>query len=378
YIGILGNPTLQNVKYFNVGIIDSAGTIGLDSEIWLDELRLVKVKKDPGMAMRAKARIEIADIAIIDADIIRQDGNFHRIEEKSGGGVTSQNFNLNTTFHLDKLVPQKLGLKIPVKYTYSNKDSYTKYQGSTDILVDENNVPDSVRKKSVSNKYNFSVKKTSKSNNPFIKHTLDKLSFSGDATFSNSSDATYLSSETETYRYTVGYSLSLPESWFSFKPFGWVGANSFMKNMKDFKFAFFPSSYTTGLTTNKNQTLSMSRKGNYTKSQLFNVSRTLSTSINQIPKILSSTYNLTLESNMYKTKVDLDSLPGQDSIVVIDSYEKDFSDLAMFDFGELSSLKSKTTNSLKLHFSNSGRMISLLILRIVGLVIYQVANHQIA
>ncbi|MDA3839084.1 MAG: cell surface protein SprA [Candidatus Delongbacteria bacterium] len=339
YLGILGNPTLQNVKYFNVGVIDSAGT-GLDNEIWLDELRLVKVKKDPGIAMRAKTRIEIADIATVDAEITRQDGNFHRIEEKSGSGLTSQNFNLNSTFNLDKLVPQKLGIKLPVKYTYSNNDSYTKYQGSTDILVDENNIPDSVRTKTVRNQYDFSIKKTSKSNNPYIKHTLDKLSFSGNATFSNSSNATYLNTKTEAYRYTVGYSLNLPESWFSFRPFGWVGANSFMKGMKDMKFIFFPSSYTTGLTTNKNKTESMTRKGSSSNSGLFNVTRTFNTSITPIP-ILSSSYDLTLKSDMFKTKMDT---------IIVEDKTKDFSDLAMFDFGALSSMQSGLKNSLKLNF----------------------------
>jgi hypothetical protein len=352
YIGILGNPTLQNVKYFNVGIIDSAEA-NLDTEIWLDELRLVKVKKDPGMAMRAKTRIEIADIATIDAEITRQDGNFHRLEEKSGGGVTSQNFNLNTTFNLDKLVPQKLGLKIPVKYTYSNNDSYTKYQGSTDILVDESNVPDSVRTKTVRNQYDFSVNKTSKSNNPFIKHTLDKLSFSGNASFSNGSNAIYLSTKAETYRYTVGYSLSLPESWFSLKPFGWVGANSFMKGMKDIKFVFFPTSYTTRLTTNKNKTESMSRKGNNPISQLFDVTRTFNTSITPIP-ILNSSYDLTLKSDMFKTRADSVSTSGDNIGETITYIEEDksknFGDLSMLDFGELSSLQSGFNNKLKLNF----------------------------
>ncbi|MCK5760332.1 MAG: cell surface protein SprA, partial [Candidatus Delongbacteria bacterium] len=354
YIGILGNPTLQNVKFFNVGIIDSADNVfanALDTEIWLDELRLVKVKKDPGMAMRAKTRIEFADIATVDAEIIRQDGNFHRIEEKSGKGVNSQNFNLNSTFNLDKLLPQKLGLSFPVKYTYLNNHSYTKYQGTTDILVDEDNIPDSVVTTNVRNQFDFSIRKNSKSDNPFIKYSIDKLTFSGNASFSNSSNATYVSSESENYSYRVGYSLSLPESWFSFRPFGWVGDKSFMKGMKEMKFVFFPSSYSTGLTTNKNKTESMSRTGNNPTSQLFDVTRTFNTSIVPIP-ILNTSFDLTLKSDMFKTtmKAGLDTLTGQDSIIVADNYEKDFGDLTMFDFGELSSFQSSAKNNLKLNF----------------------------
>ncbi|MCK4978831.1 MAG: hypothetical protein KAS62_00475, partial [Candidatus Delongbacteria bacterium] len=350
HIGIFGNPTLQSVKFFNVGVIDSAGT-ELNSEIWIDELRLVKVKKDPGIAMRAKTRIEFADIATVDAEITKQDGNFHRIEEKVGSGLNSQNFNLNSTFNLDKLVPQKFGLVFPVKYTYLNNSSYTKYQGTTDILVDEDNIPDSVRIKTTRNQFDFSIKKNSKSNNPFIKHSLDKLTFSGNASFSNSSNATYVSSKSENYSYRIGYSLNLPESWFSFRPFSKVGDKSFMKGMKDIKFVFFPSSYSTNLSTAKNQTVSLSRKGNDTESKMFDVTRTFNTSLAPIP-IMKSSFDLTLKSNMYKSKIEtgLDSLTGQDSIIVIDNYEKGFSDLVMFDFGELSNLESRTKNNLKLHF----------------------------
>ncbi|MBN2790178.1 MAG: cell surface protein SprA [Candidatus Delongbacteria bacterium] len=349
YIGIRGNPTLQNVKYLNAGIIDSANT-ALNTEIWLDELRLVKVKKDPGMAMRAKSRIELADVATVDMEMTRQDGNFHRIEEKSGSGLNSQNFNLNTTFNLDKLVPQKLGLRVPLKYTYSNSDSYTKYQGSTDILVDENNIPDSVRIINKRHQYDFSVNKTSKSTNPFLKYSIDNISFTGNASFSNLSNATYLTSESENYKYKIGYSLNLPESWFSLKPFGWVGANSFMKGMKDFKFVFFPSSYTTNLETTKNKTVSLTRKGNNTTSQLFDVTRSFNTKMSPIP-ILNTSYDLTLRSDMFKTKIDtIDTNSGETVTLVVDDKTRDFSDIASFNFGELSTLDSKLNNNLNLNF----------------------------
>ncbi len=346
YIGIRGNPTLQAVKFFNAGVLDSAGT-GLNTEIWINEFRLTKVMRDPGTAMRIKTRIEAADIATFDAEMTRQDEEFHRIEESRGTGVNQLNTNLNATINLDRITPKKIGLSLPVRYSYFNTSSYTKYQGSTDILVDKNNIPDSVRTENTRHQYDFSVRKTAKSNNPYIKYTLDNINLSGNASFSESSNPSYAYQKTKNYNYNLSYSLGLPETWFSFSPFFWGKDISFFKSLSGVKFAFFPNTYNFSINTGQSETQSLSRRNNFTESRSFLVTRNFSTSLSPLP-FIKSDYSLSMRSDMYKDAIKRDST-GQDTVISV--FNKDLTDVMKLDFGELSGLESSLNNNVKISVS---------------------------
>ncbi|MBU4486880.1 MAG: cell surface protein SprA, partial [Candidatus Delongbacteria bacterium] len=344
YISIKGNPSLQSIKYFNAGVLDSANT-ELNSEIWIDELRLVKVLKEPGTAMRVKSRLEVADLGSIDAEITHQDEEFHRIEDNKGTGVNQTNISFNSSMNLDKLVPKKYGLSIPVRYSFVNTDSYTKYQGTTDIIVDKNNIPDSVRTETTRNQFDFSIRKTTKSNSPYLKYTVDNLSLSGNASFSESSNPNYISQKSNNYNYNLSYNLGLPESWFSFSPFFWGKDISLFRSISEIKLAFFPSNYNFSIKTGQSETLSLSRRNNFTESRSFLVTRNFSTSLTPLP-FLNSNYSLSMGSDMYKDAIEKDST-NQDTVITV--YDRDLSDIFMLEFGELSSLESSLNNSLKLN-----------------------------
>jgi hypothetical protein len=344
YIGIRGNPTLQSVKYFSTGVLDSAAT-ELNTEIWINELRLANVVKDPGTAMRAKGRIEFADLASVDAEITKQDQEFHRIEDSRGNGVNQTNLSVNTSMNLDKFAPKKLGLSFPVRYSYANSSSYTKYQGSTDILVDENDIPDSVRTENTRHQYDFSIRKTTKSTNPFVKYTADNLSFSGNASFSEGSNASYISQKSESYNYNLGYNLGLPESWFSFSPFFWGKNIAFFKSISSAKLNFFPSSYNFSVQSGQSENRSLSRRNNYTESRSFLLTRNFSTSLTPLP-FINSGLNMVLKSDMYKKAVERDSA-GTDTVVT--TYNRDIGDLFSLEFGELTNLESSFNNTVKLN-----------------------------
>ncbi|MBN2857200.1 MAG: cell surface protein SprA [Candidatus Delongbacteria bacterium] len=346
YIGIRGNPTLQSVKYFNAGILDSAGT-SLDTEIWMNELRLAKVLKDPGVAMRAKTRIEFADLGTVDAEITSQDENFHRIEQNRGSGVNQQNLSFNTSLTADKLLPKKLGVSLPVRYSYNNTSSYTKYQGTTDILVDKSDIPDSVRTESTRNQFDFSLNRTLKSESPYLKYTVDNLKLTGNASLSETSNQSYVYQKSKNFNYTLGYNLNLPDSWFSLNPFSWGKDVFFFDKISGVKFSFFPSSYNFSLNTGQSETLSLSRKNNFTESRTFTNTRNFSTSLTPLP-FMNSSYGLVLKSDMYKDVVKKDSTATD---TLITAYDRDFTDLLKFQFGQLTGLESSLKNNVKVNVS---------------------------
>jgi hypothetical protein len=346
YIGIKGNPTFQSIKYFNAGVLDSA-SVGLDTEIWLDELRLAKVIKDPGTAMRVKGRLEVADIASVDAEITKQDENFHRIEDNKGSGINQLSTSLNSSINLEKFTPKKFGLSLPVRYSYSNTDSYTKYQGTTDIIVDKNNIPDSVRTENTRNSYDFSIRKTTRSDNPFLKYSVDNLSFNGIISFSEGSNPSYIRQNTESYGYTLSYSLGLPESWFSVNPFIWGKEIFFIKSISGTKFNFFPALYNFSVNTNQSENTSLTRRYSYSESRSFLLSRNFSTSLTPFP-FIKSEYSLSLKSDMYKD-IAKDDSTGEKMVII--NNNRDLGDLFSLEFGELSSYESSLNNNMKMNLS---------------------------
>jgi hypothetical protein len=344
YIGIRGNPTLQSVRYFNAGVLDSANT-ALNTEIWMNEFRLTRVMKDPGTAMRAKVRIEAADLATVDAEIMHMDENFHRIEESRGTGVNQTSLSVNTSLNLDKLMPKSLGLSLPVRHSYSNSNSYTKYQGSTDILVDKENIPDSVTTEATRNQFDFSIKKITKSANPFMAYTVDKLNLSGNMSFNETSNPIYIYQKSENYSYSSSYALVIPESWFSFSPFIWGKDVFFFRTFSGAKFVLLPSNYNFSISTAQSETTSLTRRNSYTESRTFTLTRNFTTSITPLP-FLKSDYSLRMGSDMYKEVVKKDST-GQDTIINV--YDRNIGDIFIGEFGQLSNLESGLKNNFKLN-----------------------------
>ncbi len=346
YIGIKGNPTLQSVRYFSTGVLDSAKT-DLETEIWVNELRLARVLKDPGTAMRAKARIQAADVITLDAEITSQDENFHRIEQSRGSGVNQRNFSFNSSMNVDKVLPRALGVNIPVRYTHSNSSSYTQYQGSTDILVDKSDIPDSVRTQSVRNQVDMSLSRSARSDNPLLKYTVDNMRFSGNASFSNASNPSSVYRKTTNYNYNLTYSLSLPDRWFGFRPFFWGDDIFLIGKLSDMRVVFFPNSYNFSINTGQSETLSLSRSNNFTESRTFLVTRNFSTSLSPLP-FINSSYNMSLRSDMYRKAVKKENSEG-DSIITV--YDRGITDLFSLQFGELSNLESSLNNRMSMNIS---------------------------
>ncbi|MEO2186713.1 MAG: cell surface protein SprA, partial [bacterium] len=173
-IRIKGQPALNRTKYFVLGIRNLSET-PITGEVWLDELRLSGVKKDKGISMRLQSRFNLGDILKTSIAFKRQDGDFHMLQRRLGSNKSNESFNMNTGLNIDKFLPSSWGVKIPVTTTFSNSVSRPKYFPGQDVLVNQSNTPDSILAKSNAMTFSLSAAKSSKSDNKFVKYTLDRL-----------------------------------------------------------------------------------------------------------------------------------------------------------------------------------------------------------
>ncbi len=138
---ILGNPSLQSVSYFQIGIKNPANTgtsLPLYGTVWIDELRLADVDNTPGFAYRFDTNIQLADIGSLAFNFSRVDPYFHGLTTQFGSQSASQNWGISGSFSLDKLLPREWqGTTIPFTYTHSEGFSNPLYLPNSDIVVAE-------------------------------------------------------------------------------------------------------------------------------------------------------------------------------------------------------------------------------------------------
>ena len=92
---VRGKPALRNIKILQAGIINMDKDRPFTGEVWLNELRLSNIKKDKGIAMRARLDFAWADLVRVngeinqkDADAVRRPGDDEQVT--GSGSITDE------------------------------------------------------------------------------------------------------------------------------------------------------------------------------------------------------------------------------------------------------------------------------------------------
>lgn len=128
-ISIKGNPNLSAVKVIMIGIrnpkhqTQNDGDDGLAkcAEIWVNELRLTDFNEKGGWAANARVTAKLADFANVSVAASRMTEGFGNIEQKLNERSRENTFQYDASAEvkLDKFIPEKVGLSIPMYVGYS-------------------------------------------------------------------------------------------------------------------------------------------------------------------------------------------------------------------------------------------------------------------
>ena len=125
-IRVLGNPDMSTVFAMMIGIRNPES---LDASpksvcIWANELRVSDFDQTAGWAANASLNMKLADLGNVTASVRHSTFGFgsiqDRISQRNREEITE--FDISTNLNLDKFLPEKLGLQIPM---------YASYQKST-------------------------------------------------------------------------------------------------------------------------------------------------------------------------------------------------------------------------------------------------------
>ncbi|MGH7491535.1 MAG: cell surface protein SprA [bacterium] len=242
---VRGNPSLTNIRTLVAGVRNRSTDPNavFNGEIWMNELRVSEVQKQKGVAARARADLKLADFGNFNAEIEQLDADFHNVSTRFGTGDNTRRLTLGGSMAVDKLLPQWLGLSVPVSMSYSESKAMPKYFPGSDIFVLTSELDDTTRSyiESYSNQigFNLTMRRRVKSNNFFIKNTIDNLSAGFSSTFAKASNSTTQISRRTGYAGNVDYTLAFGNNNF-IKPFAWIGKAPLFGMLSNTKLYYTP------------------------------------------------------------------------------------------------------------------------------------------
>jgi hypothetical protein len=284
---IMGNPTLSSVGFLALGVKRlGKSAIFTPTEIWVDELRVSDIYKDPGQASDLSASVKLADLGSVTAGYSNRDADFHNVNTRIGGQTSDEAKRLGVSLALDKFLIGKWGFTLPVSFNYTENRGIPKYIPQTDTRIDPNNAPDSVKSVSKSYTYTASIRKAAGSKNPLVKFTVEGLQADLNYNKDQGRDFSVVDRHNETAG--AGLTYTMPISKGGGLPFLWWNKKIPVLNLLgNPKFYFLPTKLTVGARGDNRDTYSATRTGSYdtnkkpilqvTESHLFSTTRQFST-----------------------------------------------------------------------------------------------------
>ncbi len=134
-IYVKGRASVGNITTIMVGVRNNnaaaklADPAATDIVLWVNEIRLSEIENKGGYAGNASLNFNLGDFAMVNANASYASVGFGAIDQKPSERSQDENsaFSINTTVNVDKFLPEKVGMKIPVNYSYTQTMTNPKY-----------------------------------------------------------------------------------------------------------------------------------------------------------------------------------------------------------------------------------------------------------
>ncbi len=128
---IKGNPNLGFVKVFMIGIRnqEDLDNDGISAEVWVNELRLEGLDERGGVAALGRADIQLADLGNLTAAVNYSSVGFGALDNSllERNRFKTAGFDLATNLAMDRFLPSKWGVRLPVYLQHSKQVSTPEY-----------------------------------------------------------------------------------------------------------------------------------------------------------------------------------------------------------------------------------------------------------
>jgi Motility related/secretion protein len=199
-------PNLARVQELSAGIHRLAQTTVIDTaELWIDDIRLTEPVSQLGTALAITSRLTASDVADFSLSYVRQDGSFQQIGTNPTYQTTGA-MQLSSAVRLDRFLPRRLGLSVPVNVSYARSSVNPDLLQDSDLRASD---LDNLRKpESWTASYTIGIQRSRRGNHWLTKGFIDPISLN--ANIVTGRGQTELS-EARTYAssYNLSYTLIL-------------------------------------------------------------------------------------------------------------------------------------------------------------------------
>jgi hypothetical protein len=132
-----GNPTLTDVKRITFLITNPAGPgaqVLTKGSVWINELRLTSVKKDPGLATRFNITTKLSDIGDLSFSLQRTGADFLQLGADRGSGTTSTNWAYSGGLDFGRFLGG-MSLLAPLRTSLSSSKAVPKFRVNSDLTL---------------------------------------------------------------------------------------------------------------------------------------------------------------------------------------------------------------------------------------------------
>ncbi|MEE9441315.1 MAG: cell surface protein SprA [candidate division Zixibacteria bacterium] len=326
----LREPSLTNIQYFAMGVVNLDTTEAATGEVWIDELRLTDVRDDVGMAASISLSGNLSDLMTYNFNYSNRDAYYRGVSSATkggaannlGSGTTRKNYAFSGSLRIEKFFPRSLELKLPINFNWSQAVQEPLLRSGTDITV-----PDELKKieTAVTINKGFTVSQSfnKKTKNILFAAFLNRLKTKFRYNVSNGHSANQPHFFRENYSANASFSLSVkkvpkiqPLFWMkSFKvPFGISGTNLYL--------------YPTQFELNGSMSSKFSQSLNQTGANPTTIRRDFKGSMRMGFKVfdnLAGNYNFSTNRDLIDPKtINITLNPKEFKLGVEQSYRQDF------------------------------------------------------
>ena len=260
-VTVRGNPKLSKVDQMMIGIRNPKDDNNPQSVcIWANELRMTDFDDKKGWAANARMNVKLADLANLSASTDYSSAGFGGVHTTFNERSQEERFqyNLNADISLDKFIPWKTGLKIPMSVSKSESKVTPRYdplEGDIplDVKLREFNTEaekddylNKVVRQQTSRSISFNNVRKEKVKEDAKEHFFDIENFAFNYSYSETKDSDQFTAERlqKKYNGSVAYNYSpQPPSLEPFKK-GESFSSPYLQLIKDINFTPLPNNFT--------------------------------------------------------------------------------------------------------------------------------------
>lgn len=213
---VSGVPSFEQIKYFELGLVNDAGGGVITGEVWFNDIRLQGPYREVGTKLSANSSLVLADVGRVSANYSRDDGKFIDFISPQGPRKKGKTHRAGVSgnVNVEKFGLDRLGFKLPLNFGYSLTRSLPRYSAEiTDYILEGEELEVRGERSDVKT-LSFSASHP-QSKSRLMKYTLDAIRASANYKASASNTNAGLGKDTSfTQNYEAAYSVA-PDLYFT-------------------------------------------------------------------------------------------------------------------------------------------------------------------